>query len=270
MIKKILDKILSKKLRGEVVSTVKIENSAYEYITDARSAAFYATGKAIKGKSMILIVNGYELQSVYTAITEAWFQKTDLWIVAIHKNIHDVNTNFLDRCLNKTVLIDNPEELNEIDELFNAPIGPKLINVLYDYNSIEKNDYLEIISKIKQVDSSIEIVTYNGDNVPCENIDQSHKYGVLSKYLGRTIVSKKNRVLICTADVFLLDLNIFNSRYITDKFKIVVCDEDNVMCKNNIDKWISSNNIAIYSGSDNIEELVINKVAGILVIGGAK
>ena len=267
MIQKIINKICHADSNPEVVSTID-EIPANIYINDARSAAFYAFGQERKGSGAILVLNGYELQSAYTAITEAWFQKANLYVVAIFDKINGLNTNFLNRCVNKTIFIENEEELNKIDSDFVKVIGPKLIKVMGKNVNVEKNNYNDLISDIKKINNDIEIITYNAKDEQKQNISEMHKYGILSKYLGKTAVSDKSSILLCTADIFLLDLNIFNSRYVSEKFKILVVDKDNVIKKKKIDDWISSNEIKVYYGREHIEELISNAVPGVLIVGG--
>lgn len=269
MFEKVLGKIREGKTDIKVVSTIYTKENNVECINDARSAAFYAFGEERKRGSAVLIINGYELQSAYTAITEAWFQKANLWIIALYENYDEINTTFLNRCVNKSILIDCESAIDKIDDNLRKVIGPKLINVMDTYYDTNTNDYSDIISKVEAIDETIEIITFNGKDRDNKNIENIYRYGILSKYLGKTAVSEKNSILICTSDVFLLDLNIFNNRYITEKFKIIVQDKDSTIKNRNIDKWIESNGISMYLGDGNIEQLIRNNKPGILIMGGA-
>lgn len=267
MVKDIINKIRYFSPKLEVISTVD-GVAADRYINDARSATFYAFGEERRDFGAILIIRGYELQSAYTAITEAWFQKANIYIIAIFDKFDEINTNFLKRCVNKTLFIENVEELGKIDDSFNDIIGPKLINVIDKSTSTNEIDYGNIVSNIKKINKNIEVIQYNGNNIEEKNICEKYKYGVLSKYLGKTAVSDKDSILLCTPEIFFLDLNIFNSRYVSDKFKIIVIDKDNLIRLKHIDKWIISNGISLYYGEDKLEQLFLNSTPGILIIGG--
>ena len=67
------------------VLPIKLENSVAEY-QDARSAAFFAMGMSIKQKEPImLLIPGEYVANIYTAITEAWFQKAEMVVYAFIK-----------------------------------------------------------------------------------------------------------------------------------------------------------------------------------------
>ena len=60
-------------------------------IKDVRSAAFYAFGKSkVTNENVVLLINGDYLPNAYTVLTEAWFQKTNLIIIALYNSIYDV------------------------------------------------------------------------------------------------------------------------------------------------------------------------------------
>ena len=79
---------------------LKLELENCEKIDDVRSAAFYAFGESkIKNENVVLVIKGEYLPSVYTVFTEAWFQKTNLTVIALYNSIYDIETHYLDRCL---------------------------------------------------------------------------------------------------------------------------------------------------------------------------
>ena len=73
--------------RTITVFPIKVEGSVAEY-QDARSAAFFAMGMSIKQKDPItLLLPGEYLTNIYTAITEAWFQKAEVIVYAFYKKV---------------------------------------------------------------------------------------------------------------------------------------------------------------------------------------
>lgn len=73
-----------------------------ENYQDSRSAVFYAMGQAIKEKRTVgVFVPGAYLPSAYTALTEAWFQKANIIVVAFYDKVSEVKTTWADRCVLK-------------------------------------------------------------------------------------------------------------------------------------------------------------------------
>ena len=236
-----------------------IEN--FKSINDIRSAAFYAFGQSkLANKNTVLIINGDYLSNVYTVLTEAWFQKTNLIVIALYRSIYDIETNYLDRCtVSNITFIDKDfiqfkEKIKKSLEL----IGPKLFNIVTKIKQ-EKNDYSDILNIIRNyVQANDKIYIYNGleVNLPCKvnNLDLKYKYGIVSKYLGSTLNLNGNKaILICTNECLEIDLNVLNNKAMNENFKMIV--------KGNIEslkKWIESNNIRLINCKNlkkDIEEL---------------
>lgn len=267
MIEKVISKIKEYNKDVKIVSTIVFYEKDIRIIKDARSATFFAMGEGAKGNDIVLILTSDELQSAYTAITEAWFQKIKLCVISINKETY-TDTRFLERCMNSIITINTESEVVNLNKKFLEANGPKLINIM-EVNEVEKlNDYEAIVSQIRRSNNNIEIIVYNGNDTEVKNIETQYRYGVLSKYLGKTIVSHKESVLICTADIFMLDLNVFNNRHITEKFKTIVVDKNNLLKQSNIGKWIDSNSINIYTGYEEIDKLLNGNRPGVLIIGG--
>lgn len=212
---------------------------------DARSAAFFAMGRAIKSqKSVVLLIPGEYLANTYTALTEAWFQKANIVVFALHTKLNKIKTTWADRCILKTLTIEMDELLQyeqEITECF-AAHGPVLINILYKNKVEEKNDYSNLISIIVRIKKNAKFICYNSINNTTDNIINipvAHKYGVISKYIGMSVV-KECGYLLCDANCVLVDVNIFRTRYANQNMKIIILDDGRIF-ENGIDQWISSN-----------------------------
>lgn len=252
-------------------NTIEIGTSDENKFFDARSAGFFAMGQALMKNDIVLIVRGEYLPSLYTVLTEAWFQKINLNIVAIYDNVYDVKNHYLNRCLVSNMMFydyDVKKFKNKINKELEK-IGPKLFSVITNEFKIEKEDYSFIFENLVDFQSEIErIYVYNSNNnfekLSSEviNIDYRYKYGVISKYCAKTTSSTKC-ILVCNEECLKVDSNIFNCRYINDNFKIIVKVKD-------VDKyvnWFESNNIIvqIYNNSKDIEKFLTEKQASILM-----
>lgn len=238
---------------SDKVGDVTNSKNEYKIIKDARSAAFYAFGKSkISNSNVVLIVNGDYLSNTYTALTEAWFQKTNLIIIALYNSIYDIETNYLDRCIVGSIkFIDKDyeqfkEKINELSKL----IGPKLINIAIERKE-EKFDYTCITNELKKIVQQKDTVfIYNSESIelPCEvkNVEEKYKYGIFSKYLGYISASNKNKqILICTAECLETDLNILNNKAMNKNFKAIVVGNIE-----NLRNWVEKNNLKFITCKD--------------------
>ena len=74
-------------------------------IDDVRSATFFALGKENLHNNCIIIVNGEEIQNILTGITETWFQKLNVFVVALYSKYDDIKTDFLHRVMPNIIRI---------------------------------------------------------------------------------------------------------------------------------------------------------------------
>lgn len=227
------------------VDPIKVEEfkGGVTYYQDARSAAFYAMGRAIKSHgSVILLIPGDYLANIYTALTEAWFQKANIVVVALHTNLGKIKTVWADRCIltNLTLEVEEfSQREHEIKECFDLH-GPALINILYKKMDENKNDYSDLINAIIKIKKDAKFICYNSINNSIDNvidISVAYKYGVLSKYIGMSAV-KECGYLLCDASCVMVDVNIFRTRYANKNMKIIIID-DGRMSENSIKQWIS-------------------------------
>ncbi len=270
-----IDIVISDGLRKKLN---KIDFNKFNNITeieDARSAAFNAFGKSkIENKNVILLIKGDYLSNIYTVCTEAWFQNTNLIVIALYTSIYDVETHYMDRCtvLNLT-LFENDLSLFKT-KLNNSMVqnGPKIINLVVSKMIETKNDFSKIINTLKTYISSQDYVyLYNDDNkyglLNCEEISEKYKYGVLSKYLSYTLFNNEIKILVIDDSCFKVDSNIINSRYISDNFKVIIVSNNKDF---NISNWIKNNNICYIEGSmdlnKDLKKFYESKKAVVLVI----
>lgn len=258
MRKEIISKIIELLSVKKIVTTMDLiamnEKVSSEVILDARSAAFYALGQALKKKEkVILLIKGEELTSVYTAITEAWFQKAEIIILAEYSSYKDVKCGYLKRC---TKAIYNIEDVSDI-QIHDKSYGPILLNYIEQEREeqIDYNEFGDVLEKLK----TDKVIVYHGNlrtDIKTQYVDKKYKYGLLSKYVGYINSVDENIVLLCSVENVLTDLNVFNTRYMKETFKVLVVDEKGKLENKNIDKWIISNGIEYV---DNLQKININK-----------
>ena len=245
-------------------------NCEYKIIKDVRSAAFYAFGKSIAtNKNVALIINGEYLSNTYTVLTEAWFQKANLIVIAQYDSIYNIETNYLDRCTtcNITFIDKDYSKFKERIENSLRLIGPKLFNIVIEREQ-RKINYESITNDIKKfLQSEDTIFIYNSEEieVPCKikNIEEKYKYGLFSKYVGYiNVLNKGKQILICPKECLEIDLNILNNRAMNKNFKAIVIGNIE-----HLKEWIEKNNINLITsknGLNDAEKLYNSTTATIL------
>lgn len=241
---------------GDVLELDNLEKFTVTRITDIRSAAFYAFGQSkITNKNVALIIDGEYLANTYTVLTEAWFQKTNLIVIALYDSFYNIETNYLKRCLVSDIkFLDKDINLfkDKIVSSFSL-IGPKLYNVVVDKVSVNKNNYNNILEKLLPLMKKEEtVMTYNSVNINCKciwkNVDRKYKYGILSKYVAMITEHSEKMILLVTDECIEIDSNIFNNRFMNNSFKLIILDKNNKV--NDYIKWIKSNNINVIECKD--------------------
>ena len=263
MLRKILNLLLEKQIK-DVVCTEdilkSIDGQDKEYIeanfnmqifNDLRSATFFSNGEVnSSNKPVILIIAGEFLPNIYTGITEAWFQRSNINIISIFEKYDDIKVEYLERCIPDilTIYDDGIEEYKNTIYKFIDNNMPALINIKYTLKLEEKSDYTSITNMLDSiVKNTVDVFIYNSkneskNNIKVINIEPKYKYGILSKYMGYITAKEKKSLLILPYELLKIDLNIFNNRYINENVKIIVYKEKE---QNNIEEWIKDNKIEI-------------------------
>lgn len=231
---------------GNAITVAPIDLPGAKQYRDARSAAFYAMGSAVKASAPVtLVVLGDDLPSTYTAITEAWFQKANVIVIALFDKVSEVKTAWMDRCVLQTVTYGTDEQA-AFREALNASLGlpgPVLINLTGHARCRSKIDYTSVISSLRSIKSDVKITAYCPRTSDAENVTAvpvQNKYGLLSKYIGMSVIEDIG-VLLCPAQCALLDISIFRTRYTNSNMKIVLLDEQNRLDNLQVAHWISEN-----------------------------
>ncbi len=208
-----------------------------EIIDDVRSATFFANGAANRLNTPVLLIVGYKfLANCYTGLTEAWFQQLKVITVALAETSEIVNYAYLRPCIRAGITIDSAD-LNAHQKVLEDSLvafGPTLLCVRYDHPPIRTMGYQSILDELNKVLSSKDTVFYygglNNDTgyvFKLKTIQDKHKYGVISKYVGYSYASGCNSYLVIPLELLKYDTNIFSTRYITQSLKILfISDND--------------------------------------------
>lgn len=276
MLRKILNLLLEKQIK-DVVCTEdilkSIDSQDKEYIeanfnmqifNDLRSATFFSNGEVnTSNKPIILIIKGEFLPNIYTGVTEAWFQRSNINIISIFEKYDEIKVEYLERCIPDilTIYDDGIEEYKNTIYKFIDNNMPALINIKYTLKLEEKSDYTSIINMLDSiVKNTVDVFIYNSkneskNNINIMNIEPKYKYGILSKYMGYITAKEKKSLLIMPYELLKIDLNIFNNRYINENVKIIIYKGKE---QNNIEEWIKDNKIEILK-TEKIDEKIFKK-----------
>jgi len=240
-------------------------------ITDVRSAAFYAFGDSkATNENVILVIDGDYLPSIYTVLTEAWFQKTNLIVLALYDSIYDIETNYLNRCtvVNMKLLDKDLDQFEDKIKKGLELVGPKLINVVTN-KKYKENDYTKVLKGLDKVLQKEDVVfVYNSlefkSKYSLVNVPKKYKYGVISKYLANLEGKDNNTILVATKDCLEIDSNILNNREMNNKFKMILIGD---VSKSKA--WIENNNINYLESTNlkkDLEVLITLDIPTVLVV----
>ena len=266
-----------------------LQNEEKEYIEkefqkinigDVRSATFFALGKENLHNNCIIIVNGEEIQNILTGITESWFQKLNVFVIALYSKYDDIKTDFLRRVMPNIIQIYD-EDYKYYENSINKAMKtnyPSLITLKHEIKSIQYN-YENLLKYFDEIiNEQDELILYNSNkNIEMKkyklnNIEAKYKYGIISKYMGYIEGSKKKKILCIPAKVFLLELNIVNNRYINENFKIIIFNCNKDLEDNSIENWVNNNNINTIKvneyNKEKLYDFVSQKEATILLVEG--
>ena len=257
-------KNLQEKGIDKVVSATKIvKNEEICYISDTRSAAFYALGESKTiGSPVVLIIDESELESCLTSLTEAWFQKINIIVFTICQNRYN-RIDYIERCCKKIFWSDEESFEGKLYQSLNS-FGPIIIRCVEEFVQNTKNDYSLLIQKIDSINNrGIHLFIYDGSEVPVNyltihNIKTEHKYGVISKYIGWVLGSNEKGILCIPEFLLSYDSNIFNFRNMPNDFHmIILADKSQVLHK--LKPWIVANGFCVINEDEQFENVFANK-----------
>ena len=267
---------------GDNIKITSIENATK--INDIRSATFYAFGQSkILNDNVVLIIDGKFISNTYTALTEAWFQRANVIIIALYNSFYEINNRYLDRCtLSNKIIFE--KDLKNMKMKLKEDLrknGPKVYNIIVDWKFVlEDNsiDYTNELINLKTIlKDNDEVYLYNSNKAEFEdlkifNIDYKYRYGIISKYVGYLLEKKSSKqILICDEETFMLDSNVLNNRYMSPNFKIIL--KHNKEINFEVKKWCEKNKIKYIEYSNNLDEyknMYNSTDAIIMIIRGGK
>lgn len=258
IINEILNRLQDKGVR-KAVSTIALDDTidmshfVTDYIEDARSAVFaaYGTAKIDKNPVVIITEDAY-LPNTYTGLTEAWFQRIPVIVIALNSDSME-SSRYLERCVDSSFLVNS---LSDIDEAINKIFlcsGPSLIKVKEQNKEDTIIDYSYILNCLESFSRFQSVICYNSkiNSQRITDVDPQYKYGILSKYIGSLNGGAKS--ILCIPEELLgLDTNIFNIRNLPSNFRLVVKSTGSGHW-GKMEKWISKNGIKTYVHSQKDE-----------------
>lgn len=141
-----------------------------------------------------------------------------------YDKLSEVSTAWIDRCIVKSMTIGADEIDDSIDEIESCcgMNGPVLINIVGVKDDETSFDYRKWIDAIRQKEGNAKIRCYNAiQSDGIINIPSKDKYGVISKYIGMSVAVNVG-YLLCTSECFLIDANVFRTRYANGNMKIIL------------------------------------------------
>jgi len=100
------------------------------------------------------------------------------------------------------------------------------------------------------------------------NIPSKDKYGVISKYIGMSVAVNVG-YLLCTSECFLIDANVFRTRYANGNMKIILFDDGNLE-KIDAKSWIAGNGwwceVVSKDETTAVNWLIEDKTQGVLIV----
>ena len=270
------------KINAEIKENIS-QNFTVELMDDVRSATFFTLGETnIKNEPIVLMIDGRFLPSVYTGITEAWFQRKTIIIVALYEKYSEIKCEYLKRCTSNIITIYNDEDIN-YNEKINSIINKKytaLINIKVDFSKNDEDIDLNVLDNVSEIlnkDNEMWLYDLKVEkeyNCKTKIISDTYKYGMLSKYMGYITGKNEKVLLVSKSDILKLDLNIFNNRYMNENFKVILFDVDNILKENDIEKWIMENKINVVHknkiSKDELKDFWNSEKPELVVIGGEK
>lgn len=236
----------------EGVSRILQNSYNFRNVKDVRSATFEALGlsKMIDDRVALLVDERY-ISSVYTGITEAWFQRTNILVVTFNGNLYQ-SLEYFDRCIVGKSMLFASSKIEALANTIRLHNGPFLLRTSINLDYDKPVDYSSVMGMINSAISENDTVFFYNpidysidykDNVRV--IKPEHKYCVVSKYLGFILGRTDCKCILCIPESLLAyDSNIFNFRCIPNNFCIIIVADMSGLIES-IGSWITSNNISL-------------------------
>lgn len=210
-------------------------------ISDVRSAMFFAMGRSqtLNSPCLVLVRQAF-LSSCYTGIVESWFQHAKIIVLVVCEQNNDFDDIYLNRYVRN--LITSDDDLGcTISE------GPSIVRFFGTFNvdkiNISLNQFLNAVPADYTILIRRKYIEHLNDVNRFIGLEDYNKYGMISKFVGHICGSEKKICCVLDEDWFKLDLNIFNNRYLSNRFKLIILSGQKN--KQQYKKWITTNNIQL-------------------------
>ena len=276
----IVSELLNEMGIADIVYVTDKISDKNDTVADARSAAFMAMGISIKKRThCALIVPGEYITNILTAVTEAWFQKANLLVVGVFDNLQDLRIAWMDRYLVNRLDI-RLEDLNSRKDKIREVIeeqGPKLLSVVCPPSKDEYHNYGSVYNLlVEKAENGQKLTVFDANpndiiskKASITIIDKRYKYGMISKYIGASMLSSAG-VLLCSSECLLVDINVLRTKYKKPWMKIIIHDPADLVKKKAIDKWIINNEWKYYESvffkEHELSKFLADKEASIFVV----
>ena len=217
-------------------------------ITDIRSAAFYACGLSQKNDApVVMIVRREYLSNTLTALTEAWFQRRCIIVIALASNILNDTLNCYRNCSSVQYKVQELDDFTSCFENMRRDL-PVVFLVECEIEDVPLKYSIDIAPVANELSEGSHlfvysaVVTARNEYKNVSYIETEFKYGTLSKFLGHCISNTEKSILLTDLSILKLDMNIFNSRYLDKRFNLIVTGQKPAA---EILRWIKSNDIDI-------------------------
>lgn len=235
---------------ADIIDRLPFKNEVIHAIRDVRSATFYACGLAQKqNASVALFIRKEYLPNTYTGLTEAWFQNRNIVVVAFGADILNDDLGYFKSCTYSRLKIqtevdtvrylENVQRSN-LPELYLVEDSVTYEEPIWNTCPIDLNCLSSVPDKLFLYERVSGLFREHPNIV---RIAERDKYGTISKYMGFCVASEKRNLLVIDDSLIYLDANIFNNRYINEKFKILVIGE---MKHPNVLRWLEANHISCF------------------------
>lgn len=229
-------------------------------IYDIRSAVFFAFGIArTQKKPAVVLTESQYISNAYTAMTEAWFQKVPVIIISLEKE--NERYDYLENCSDMIVHIDREEQIKIFDNMLKSS-KPSVVCVWHGDIKNNVYDAADLLKKLSPFLSDKDDI-FVGENIICRSkvgtvheILRKYDYGTVSKYCGFVEGCKGKAILISDVNKLKLDGNVFNNRYVSGKYKIILLKKPEEELK--FTAWITDNHFTIIHSR--IEELAEEEI----------
>lgn len=230
------------------ISMLDIMPVHIDFVDDVRSATFYAFGLSQKTQEpVVLVVRESYISNILTGLTEAWFQRSCVIVVAVGNNILNSDLSFLKPCTKGIFKVRKREDyLEHTVDFFsiNAPVVYLIEDVITENKESEKLDLTPLIKEMKPGDCIFadETICMKEKHESITMISSDDRYGMISEYMGYILSFQGKCCLVTSTTTIDLDMNIFNNRYMCAKFKLILVGkklEDSQI------QWIESNGVSV-------------------------